>query len=234
MLRRNILGRALLLALGILAPSAAQAQWNLSADWSTVSNPNGAWVLGQRGSLLSTGLSAFWSSTTMYGWASRWDGGDYYPYAGKNMATDTRTASSLGAVPSGQVFMHPTAWGDYTIARWVAPTSGSYVISSLFTGLDRYGTSTDVHVLLDGTALFGAFVDGYQVTQGYDATLALLAGDKLDFAVGYGDNYNYYNDTTGLDVTISNAVVATPEPASLILVTSGLLAVGGVARRRRR
>jgi hypothetical protein len=37
----------------------------------------------------------------------------------------------------------------------------------------------------------------------FEATLALAAGDTLDFTVGYGPDGNYFRDTTGLDVRIT-------------------------------
>jgi hypothetical protein len=60
----------------------------------------------------------------------------------------------------------------------------------------------------------------------------MLAGEALDFAVGYGIVPNYNNDSTGLDVSI-DAVVATPEPASVALVLSGLGVIGAISRRRK-
>ena len=83
-----------------------------------------------------------------------------------------------------------------------------------FEGLHYNLSSTDVHVRQGTTALFDALIDGYggdpafhavvgkSPRQSYQGTVALAAGDTLAFAIGYGANKTYNNDTTGLQVLI--------------------------------
>jgi len=72
----------------------------------------------------------------------------------------------------------------------------------------------------------------YQFTGTNTVNSGFIAGiNNLTFHVT-GDS-----QTDGLvvgDMTLSAQVTATPEPASMVLVATGLLGVFGVARRRRR
>jgi hypothetical protein len=49
--------------------------------------------------------------------------------------------------------------------------------------------------------------------------------------VGFGNDGNYFGDSTGLAGTITAPSVV-PEPSSLLLVAAGILSVLGAARRR--
>ena len=64
--------------------------------------------------------------------------------------------------------------------------------------------------------------------QAFSFVRALVANDTIDFAVGFGTNGTYFNDSTGLQGTIT---VVTPEPASAILILSGL-ALCGLFRKK--
>ena len=73
----------------------------------------------------------------------------------------------------------------------------------LFEGIDSCGaacgTTTDVHVLRNGQRLFNNEVTGFRNQQAFDLTSEELAmRHTIEFAVGYGTNGNYYDDSTGL------------------------------------
>ena len=100
--------------------------------------------------------------------------------------------------------------GQYSLVRFVAPVTGTYKIGAQFAGI-HYGLSTtDVHVLHNGTSLFDADIDGYggdpafHMVQGVNPTarfsgqVELKANDTVTFAVGYGKNKTNSGDTTGL------------------------------------
>ena len=108
----------------------------------------------------------------------------------------------------------------------------------------RIGTSTDVHVLLNDSPIFDGTVNGYGAGTGpaFNTNLTLQAGDRVDFAVGYG-NGSFYYDSTGINARIvreapclliafadTNAVVVTwPLPGGgwLLHATTNLAAAGG-------
>jgi hypothetical protein len=105
----------------------------------------------------------------------------------------------------GQLAFHPGVNGEYGVVRWTAPAQEKVEISAAFKSIAERAT-TDVHVVLNGRALFDGYInvkDGGPEAR-FQGTAAVKAGDTIDFAVGYG-NGNYGADTTALAVTIKAA-----------------------------
>lgn len=100
-----------------------------------------------------------------------------------------------------------------------------------FAGLDRTGTTSDVHILLNGQSLFSTTIDAFGAIATYTTNLHLTQGDLLDFAVGWSNNGTYFNDSTGFFATLSTS--DTPEPATWGLLTLGLAAITAARRVRR-
>jgi hypothetical protein len=116
-----------------------------------------------------------------------------------------------------------------SIVRFTAPTSGAFLLKSMFSGLDFVGpTTTDVHVLLNEVSIFDGLVNGFGPGPSFTQVLNLNAGDHVDFAVGYGTNGNFDFDSTGLAATFQSV----PEPASILLLATGIAAVIATGRRR--
>jgi hypothetical protein len=100
--------------------------------------------------------------------------------------------------------------GQYSLVRFVAPSTGTYKVSAQFEGI-HYGLSTtDVHVLHNDKPLFDADIDGYggdpafhkvqgaSPTAEYSGEIKMKANDTITFAVGYGKDKTNSGDTTGL------------------------------------
>ena len=210
---------ATLLSLVVIAlPSAAQA-YNAAGDFSTSSNPNGAWSYGWSSTL---GSAFNLSSIATNGYAGGLDGwlgtsdSSGTPYVLRNNTTHEVT-NAVTVYQPGQLAEHPGAQDQYSIVRWTAPFSGTFSIAATFSGLSSAGDSVDVHILHDGNSIFNSTVIGSPSPTSYSGLQSIIAGDTIDFAVGFGSNgQNNFDDTTALSATI------VPEPTTLGLVAMSL------------
>lgn len=237
--RRCLVALVILTACGSVAD--AGPIFDVAADFSKTDNPTGPWSYGYSTTLggaltlytvngnfpnpngSPTGLDGWWENISLFN-----------PAAVKNNTGGLLQINGTANYFPGRFGLHPGPNGEFSIARWTAPQDGDVTLASVFTGIDRIGTTTDVHVLFNGTALFDGLVEGDGDTEGFDAAIAVSQGDTIDFAVGFGSNRTFFFDSTGLGATITYAgPAAVPEPASVGLVVAGAAGLLGYARRRR-
>jgi len=194
----------------------APKTFDLSSDFSLTNNPNKVWQCGYSAtnSLApdqfrvdkQAGTVGFWHPA-----ANDRPGPGYYPYVAYNPTKQSQMGSSNGwAVRAGEVAMEGSNTGQYSLIRFVAPVTGTYMVSDEFAGVHFGLSTTDVHVLHNGTSLFDADIDGYggdpafhkvqgsSLTAAYSGQVKLEAGDTITFAVGYGKNKTHFSDTRGL------------------------------------
>jgi hypothetical protein len=214
-----------LAALGIGAATSAAAQatsWAAAGDFSAASNPNGAWSYGwsaSRGSAFNLDTVA----TTVSG-VNVWNysATQVEPDVFYNGTSNSVNPSGTNPIPAGTLAFHPGPLGQNAVVRWTAPSTGAYAISATFTGRDSVGpTTTDVAVLSNGAELWSGEVTGYLAMQSYAASrLNLIAGDTLDFTVGFGTDGTYSYDSTGLSADISQ-IDTTPPVVSITTPADG-------------
>jgi hypothetical protein len=216
---------AAILAILFAQLTQAPATFDASADFSFRDNPNKVWQYGYSAtdSLApdqfrvdaqpervdpkcdATGSIGFWHPA-----ANNGPGPEYYPYVAYNTSKQAKVGCKGWAVRPGEIAMEGSTAGQYSLVRFTAPAPGTYKVSAQFEGI-HYGLSTtDVHVLHNGTSLFDADIDGYggdpafhQVegaspTANYSEQLELKANDTVTFAVGVGKDKKNSSDTTGL------------------------------------
>ena len=228
-------------------PVEAELVYNAVADFNAsgttpAQSTNGAWTYGYSTSLGGTFVLHNTATGNYFG-SPAGAAGFYTPLDGNALPTVIKNTNA-GALTAGTItnwtpdllLMHPGQGAQYSVVRFTTPTAGDYTVSSLFQGLDSKGpTTTDVHVRLNGIDLFSSNVSTYgppPVAYSSGGSLALLAGDTLDFAVGLSANPNdntFYYDSTGFDATIS----ATPEPGTLVLFGVGTVMAWWLLRRKR-
>ncbi len=188
--------------------------YDVATDFSTTVNPGPIWSYGE----LATESAPFAAYPAegpieivapVEGWHTAGSNGP--PYVAINPTAAPVTVSTV-VVPPGAIDMHPGASGEYSAARFTAPSAGAATIAVTFTGLDVGGTTTDVHVLHDGVPIADGAVNGYGDTFTQSLTVAAVAaGDTFDFIVGYGSNGTYVSDSTQLAAQVTfDAAAATP------------------------
>jgi hypothetical protein len=104
---------------------------------------------------------------------------------------------------AGEVSLHPGGAGEFSILRFLAPSAGTYQLTVSFRGIDHQGATSDVHVLANNTSLFSAQLTGFHSPASFSTTLTLAQNDTIDFAVGYGSNVNYFQDSTGISAVMT-------------------------------
>ena len=207
---------ATLLGLVVLVLPGTASAFSAAGDFSTSSNPNGAWSYGSSTSLASAFIPSSiptnnYGGIGLGGWlGSATGGGD--PYVLHN-GTAHNVTNNFSIYQPGQLALQPGGLVQYSIVRWTAPSSGTFSINATFSGLSSLGDSVDVHILLDGISIFNSVVNPNPAS--FATSGSLVAGDRIDFVVGNGGN-GANEDNTALLATI------VPEPATLGLVGLGL------------
>jgi len=189
-LKRGLLAPAIVLFAASVA--AAQVTWNITSDYSFVSNPNGRWSYGGKvgGPTSTFQLAAIPHSFLPVGFA--WGGGPGNALSWKNVGSST-----VNSVPPGQVSVHPGTGQQPSVIRWTAPETGVAVISGFF-GPGNAGYPRDRAVYHNATELWHVRSGG--TTTSFNlAGILVNAGDTLDFIV-YG--IYAYGDTP-VDATIT-------------------------------
>jgi hypothetical protein len=180
--------------------------WDAAADFSPTSNPNGAWRYGYAGGLTVpyapfTLGAGFTVDPGVPGWgAGTWD---HLPGVFQNTTAQTVHIRDTVTLPAGELALHPGVNGEYGVVRFVAPRDGAYTVTAGFGGRDNQFGGTDAHVLAAGEEVFAAPITAASGADMAPTTVSLLAGESIDFAVGYGSNGTYFNDTTALSATVT-------------------------------
>ena len=208
---------AMVLSLLVIALPRTASAYSAAGDFSSASNPNGTWSYGSSTSLASAFIP-YSLSTNNYqnlgpdGWLAASGGVPYLLHNG----TIHNITNANSVYQPGQIALQPGPSGEYSIVRWTAPSSVTISINATFSGLSSLGDSADVHILLDGVSIFNSTVFGTPAPAIFSGSRSVLAGDTIDFAVGFGDG-NPNEDNTALSATI------VPEPGTLALAAIGLV-----------
>ena len=184
------------------------ADYDAVRDFSIISNPNGAWSYGWM-SPLGSSLNLYTvTDTTTFSGLSAWleTGMTMYapPLVGHNDTQSTLCYLSF-CVPPSYLQLHPGVNDEISVVRWTAPTSGSFLFQGKVVGLDHGGpTTTSYYVVLNSTrVIFSGNINTYKSPVPLRRTLAMSAGDTLDFAVDFGQNSNYNADSTGIQFNVT-------------------------------
>lgn len=198
--------------------------YNASDAFTTNSNPNGVWSYGYSATLGDTVVPFFEQGN--------WGGLDFWRsniwlnvpgvYHNPSSQTITNPTGTVVLTP-GQLAFHPGPNGEFAVIRFTVPTDDTYQILAGFAGADIQGTTTDVHLLLNGSPQRSGLVNGFGPGSGLNinTNLSLRAGDHLDFAVGRGANNEFSFDST--TVAIQICATTNQPPGSCVPAPSGLV-----------
>lgn len=179
------------------------------AGWLSGSNPNGVWRYGWS-STLGSPLTLYpqnytttqdCSASTYRAWNDPSNNWGWTPAVIKNIGP---TCSNGNVdIPTGVLTQHfgGLSGTDYAHVVFTAPFTGSYTVSITFTGRQN-GLNSDVNVRVNGTLVLNGLMTANLQAITYSATLALSAGDTLDFATGPGMFGGLHPGHVGLSGTI--------------------------------
>ncbi len=214
--------RVLLALAALIAPTALSAQ--IAPDptlaFASGTNPSGPWHFGWKTTALGslTNLTVY-SSTTG---SARWSDGSIF--GGVYYSGDLNAGG-------GTVTLHPFAGAQLAALRFVAPTVGQYAFVGSF--VDGDSPTADYYMTLNNSSVL---TSGYMTNNAppayFSYLLNLTTGDFIDFSVGAGGN-GYGYDSVHLVLNPQGQVTVTPEPASLMMVATGLTGMLAIRRRRR-
>jgi hypothetical protein len=188
------------LLIGLHPAIAAATVWNVVSDFSSSSNPNGAWDYGY-GAAGQTFVADPTASTFHLGPTDLWSrhGGDPVhlrngnPMVAENMGATYNWTTVV--VPTGVLWVHPGKRWD-TLVQWTAPKAGVYSYSGEFELLDIHPTGIIGEVfggeIGNATELYSGTLTGPGANQSkktpgesetFSGTVSLRAGETLTFAV---------------------------------------------------
>ena len=212
---------------GACAPAQALT-YQPEQDWVDAGH-SGPWSFGWDHGTTAYQFKAF-DQFTRDPATQRWQSADYQalgcPTAFLNLA-----ASPLAGIAPGALALHPgpnagNATGDAAVLRFTAAWGGLYSVTARFDDGDI--GETQAWVVLNSNFLAPVSSLGFTSPgANFQGTLALSAGDTLDFLVG--NQGDFYFDSTSVAVSITTAV---PEASTLALLLTGLLGLGISQGRR--
>ena len=161
---------------------------------------------------------------------------DLLPTVLKNVTSGALISEggTIGPWPTTLLLMHPGQSGDYSVVRFTAPTTATYVVTGEFMAIGNFsGVTSDSASITTSGPVSTTLYSTTSTTTPYNFSFSqqLQVGQSLDFAVGLGPSpgNQFLYDSTGFNVTIAS----TPEPGMYAVLALGFCALVLGPRLRR-
>jgi len=212
-----------------LGGSAAANSWNVADDFSATTNPNPPWTYGYE-KAGGGGLNLFQYTNTdgdIHGWTIE------HPVSGTPAFWKNTGTSQLYFVPGGMVALHPgfDSTTALAVARWTSPITETVTVEGSFGAGDSGAMS--YYIVYNNNFSSPLYKwENETTTKPFKFIQTVSPGDTIDFIVGPQTDGYYSYGTTPIAATITSTVV--PLPGAVWLMSSGLLGLAGLGRRRSR
>ena len=167
-------------------------------DFSLGQNPNTPWSYLSAGTLLATTL------IDDGGALNDWLNGESFPNAAgviQNTTGTTVAFDGTNVLPAGYLELSPEGNGDATVA-FTAPSTGNYVFTGNFLGVDTNEHLHTVGIVLNGTAISTGTIQAYDQSFAFNLTENLTAGETISFVSNTGPGSDPNDLGTGLALAV--------------------------------
>ena len=174
------------------ALNAKLTYYEASDQFSDSLNPNGTWNYGYS-KKVGGALTLYTISGVV---------GDYDGWYGYTLGGTPYLGTEADLAGTHLLTMHPGPRNEQSVARWIAPWTGTFDMLGFFYGLDSsYGS--DVYVIQNHVTVYHDSVAIYGDEKDFSLALALHKGDKIDFVVATTPGNPIGGVYTGMGVAIT-------------------------------
>lgn len=172
--------------LALATSGMCAGSWDISTNYSTTSNPSGAWSYGRKWTVQTTTMDLF---TVRWG-SSGWNFGN--------------TGNGGPAVQAGPVMWAKYNGNGYPCIRWTCPKSGKYNIRGGFNAADNRGMDSFVYVVINGSITFSNRIQSYPQSVAFtNDSVSLNQGNFVDFTLTWGGGVYSEYSWTDVDAAIT-------------------------------
>lgn len=160
--------------------------WDMTADYSGQSNPNGVWSYGRKWSPDNKGFDLL---TVKWG-ASGWYMGNW--------------GHGGPSIQSGPGLWAKNNSNGLPVVRWTCPEEGWYQLATEFIGGDSRGVDVTAYVALNDSVIFNSIISANGETRQFQLPrIHLNKNDRFDFLIRWNGNIYYEYSWTAVRGTIS-------------------------------